>query len=155
MTSQRGNRRDSRPAGREHDFASRHGRIAALVVRSASRRVLVATATGQNGRYPILRRTKLSQHARLALRGAPNGPEANVPRFLDVPAFAPCYRSIRTCRDGYYCFSEAVEKIPEIRTLPRYSKLRVRGSIVSATGPGLCVELDPQQYKFVSAAPNG
>lgn len=41
-------------------------------------------------------------------------------------------------------FSERPERIPEIKTLLRDSRLRVAGTIQSASGPGLCVTIKPE-----------
>ena len=42
-----------------------------------------------------------------------------------------------------FWFSEKVAKFPEIRTLGRGSSVSVVGEILSASGPGLCVDLKP------------
>lgn len=42
-----------------------------------------------------------------------------------------------------FWFSEKVAKFPEIRTLKRGSAISVLGEILSASGPGLCVNLRP------------
>ncbi|MBA3014090.1 MAG: hypothetical protein FP815_03950 [Desulfobulbaceae bacterium] len=42
-----------------------------------------------------------------------------------------------------FWFSEKVENFPEIRTLKRGSAVSVVGEVLSASGPGLCVDLKP------------
>ena len=42
-----------------------------------------------------------------------------------------------------FWFSEKVENFPEIRTLKRGSAVSIVGEILSASGPGLCVDLKP------------
>lgn len=48
-----------------------------------------------------------------------------------------------TFKGDSFWFSEKVTNFPEIRSLKRGSTVRVVGEILSASGPGLCVDLKP------------
>jgi len=46
-------------------------------------------------------------------------------------------------------FTEKIKKIPEIKTLPKESKICVRGVIISASGPGISVTLKPIHIEII------
>lgn len=46
-------------------------------------------------------------------------------------------------------FTEKTEKIPEIKTLPKESKICVLGDIISASGPGISVTLKPIDIEII------
>lgn len=54
---------------------------------------------------------------------------------------------------GYsFWFSVSPDRLPEIKTMPRNSKLRVAGKILSASGPGLCVDVAAEEIEVVDRA---
>lgn len=48
-------------------------------------------------------------------------------------------------------FSEKVTNFPEIRSLKKGSKVSVAGKILSASGDGLCVELEPNSIEVLQS----
>ena len=48
-----------------------------------------------------------------------------------------------------FWFSENIQKIPEIRTLPEKSKICVLGDIISASGPGISVTIKPIDIEII------
>jgi hypothetical protein len=51
-----------------------------------------------------------------------------------------------------FWFTQKVATLPDIRTLTQHSEIRVKGKILSASGPGMCVDLEPNEIYVVDRA---
>jgi hypothetical protein len=54
-----------------------------------------------------------------------------------------------------FWFSERLERVPEMKTLKMNSRLRVKGKIVSASGAGLSVNVEPDEIEILERGREG